>query len=77
VALETGEVMIGVAGSLSSGAVIFVAMAASILLLCLRAWFGTTGIILNRRVTILLDGSTVLMVALFLLLVLFRFKALA
>lgn len=69
--------MIGVAGSLSSVTVIFVTMGASTLLLCVRAWCGTMGVILNRRVAILLDVSSVVMVALFLALVIFRFKALA
>jgi hypothetical protein len=60
-----------------SVAAVFVTLFACVFLLSLRAWRGLTGLLLNRRVTLLLDGAILVLMFLFILFVIVRFKTLA
>lgn len=64
-------------GGLSAVPVVFTTMMASLVLLGVRAWCGITEVALTRSVSILLNSSCVVMVALFLVLVFVRFRTLA
>lgn len=57
----------------SAGAVL-VTLLASVVLLSLRAWSGASGFKLTRRVSLMLDGAVVILLVLFLVLVVVRFK---
>jgi hypothetical protein len=69
--------MIGASGALGSVPVVFVTLITCIILLCLRTWIGESRIVLVRRVALLVTGSTVFLLALFLFVVFIRFKTLA
>jgi len=56
---------------------VLVTLVASLIFLIVRAWRAVTGLILSRRVSLLLDAAIVVFLALFLVLVLVRFKTLA
>ena len=64
-------------GPFGSVAAVFVTLVACLFLLSLRAWRGITGLLLNRRVSLLLDGAIVVLMFLFILFVYIRFKTLA
>ena len=52
-------------------------LVACVVLLCVRTWLGVMGIVLLRRVTVLLNTSVIVLLTLFLLVVILRFKTLA
>lgn len=65
------------ASPLGSVAAVFVTLFACVILLSLRAWRRITGLLLNRRVSFLLDGSILVLLFLFALFVVVRFKTFA
>lgn len=69
--------LIASSNALGSVPVVFAALAACLILLCLRTWLGVTGVAVVRRVSILLTGSTIVFLALFLTVVFIRFTSLA
>lgn len=68
------SVMLGDAVAVASATALLVIIIASLVLLAIRAWSGTTGLVLTRRVSLLLNGSIVVLIVVFLLLVFVRFK---
>jgi hypothetical protein len=72
-----GDVLIASSSALGSVPVVFVTLVATLILLCLRTWLGVTGVGVVRRVSILLTGSTIVFLALFLIVVFIRFKSLS
>jgi hypothetical protein len=56
---------------------VLVTMVASVILLSLRAWCATTGVVLTRPVALLLDGAIALLFVVFAVLVIIRFETLA
>jgi hypothetical protein len=64
-------------GGLASYQIVLVTLVACIALLCVRTWLGVMGIVLLRRVTVLLNISVIVLLTSFLLVVILRFKTLA
>jgi hypothetical protein len=54
-----------------------VTMVAGVILLSLRAWCATTGVVLTRPVALLLDRAIAVLVVVFVVLVIIRFETLA
>lgn len=65
------------ASVLTSYQIVLVTLIASIVLLCVRAWLGARGIVIIRRVSVLLNAAIIFFAFLFLLTVILRFKTLA
>jgi ABC-type antimicrobial peptide transport system permease subunit len=63
-------------GALAAGPPVLATLLANILLLCLRAWSGSTDLIQSRRLFYLLDGMIAVAFVLFLVLVVIRFETL-
>ena len=63
--------------SLAKGAGVLSTLLESVFLLSLRAWARSCGVIISRRVFLLLDTATVVFVVLFIFFVVVRFDALA
>jgi hypothetical protein len=72
----SGILLAGV-GALASYQIVLVTLVACIVLLCVRTWLGVMGIVLFRRVTVLLNISVIVLLTSFLLVVILRFKTLA
>ena len=70
------NVLLASAVSLSTSPVELVILIASMILLSLRTWIGLTGVVLTRRATQLLTGTTLFLILIFLVLVYVRFRAL-
>jgi hypothetical protein len=64
-------------GALASYQIVLTTLVACVVLLCVRTWLGVMGIVLLRRVTVLLNTSVIVLLTLFLLVVILRFKTLA
>ena len=64
-------------GALASYQIVLAMLVACLVLLCVRTWLGVMGIVLFRRVTVLLNISVIVLLAFFLLVVILRFKTLA
>jgi hypothetical protein len=60
--------------ALGAAEVVLVTFVACIVLLCVRAWCGTMGVTLTRRVSMLLDGSTVGLLVILAVVIVIRFK---
>jgi hypothetical protein len=56
---------------------VLVTMVAGVILLSLRAWCATTGVVLTRPVALLLDRAIAVLVVVFVVLVIIRFETLA
>ena len=63
--------------SLAKGAGVLSTLLECVLLLCLRAWTRSSGVVLSRRVVLLIDTATIVFVVLFIFFVVARFDALA
>jgi hypothetical protein len=63
--------------SLAKGAGVLATLLECIFLLCLRVWARERGVVISRRVVLLLDAATVVFVVLFIFFVIARFDALA
>jgi uncharacterized membrane protein len=63
--------------SLAKGAGVLSTLLECVFLLCLRAWTRSSGVVISRRVVLLLDTATVVFVVLFIFFVVARFHALA
>ncbi len=63
--------------SLANGTGVLSSLLECVLLLALRAWTRSSGVILSRRVVLLIDTATVVFVVLFIFFVVARFDALA
>lgn len=68
------EVLIASPSALGAAQVVLVTFIACIVLLCVRAWCGVMAIALTRRVSALLDVSTVLFLVLLAVVIVIRFK---
>lgn len=64
-------------GALASYQIVLATLVACVVLLCVRTWLGVMGIVLLRRVTVLLNIAVAVLLTLFLLVVILRFKTLA
>ncbi|HVA71035.1 MAG TPA: hypothetical protein VNF08_06905 [Acidimicrobiales bacterium] len=64
-------------GALAAPPAVLVTMVASLILLAIRAWAGTVGLTLTRRVSLYVDGAIGIFFVLFVLFVIIRFKSLA
>jgi len=64
-------------GALASPPAVLVTMVACLVLLAVRAWSGTVGLPLTRRVALYVDGSIGIFFVLFVVFVIIRFKSLA
>jgi uncharacterized membrane protein len=71
-----GEVL-AMGHSLARGAGVLSTLLECVFLLCLRAWARSRGVIVSRRVVLLIDTATVVFVVLFIFFVVARFEALA
>ncbi len=60
--------------ALSAVPVVFITLAAAVLLLCVRAVCGAMHVLLTRTVSLMLDASIGVMTVLFVVLVVYRFK---
>ena len=60
----------------ATSAAVLVTLIASVLMLAVRAWTRTTDYRMHRRVRFLIDGVIILIVTLFLVLVVVRFRTL-
>jgi hypothetical protein len=63
-------------GALATAPAVLASILANVLLLTVRAWVGSLGLIHSRRLFYLLDGMIALAFVLFLVLVVLRFKTL-
>ena len=63
--------------SLAKGVGVLSTLLECIFLLCLRVWARERGVVISRRVVLLLDAATVVFVVLFIFFVIARFDALA
>jgi hypothetical protein len=63
--------------SLAKGAGVLSTLLECTFLLCLRVWVRERGVVISRRVALLLDAATVVFVVLFVFFVIARFDALA
>jgi len=72
-----GSGVVASLGSYASPQAVFISLAASVLLLVLRAWSGTNGVVLSRLVGYLLVVVIAALIALFLALVFIRFRTVA
>jgi hypothetical protein len=68
--------LIAISGSLATAPSVLAVLVACSLLLSLRAWSGTAGVIRPRQFTLLLDGIIAFGFAFFLFLVIVRFETL-
>ncbi len=71
-----GEFLIA-SGPLAGPPAVLVTMIACLLLLAVRAWAGTIGLALTRRVSLYVDGAIGIFFVLFVVFVIIRFKSLA
>jgi hypothetical protein len=64
-------------GALAGPPAVLVTMVACLVLLAVRAWTGTVGLPLTRRVALYVDGALAIFFVLFVVFVIIRFKSLA
>jgi hypothetical protein len=64
-------------GALANPPAVVVTMVTCLILLVVRAWAGTVGVTLTRRVSLYVDGAIGIFVVLFVVFVFIRFKTLA
>jgi ABC-type antimicrobial peptide transport system permease subunit len=70
-------VFIAESGAFAGPPAVLVTLIASLILLAIRAWVGSEGFTLTRRVSHYLDGAIGIFFVLFVLIVIVRFKSLA
>ena len=70
-------VLLFASGALVGPPVVLVTMVACLILLAVRAWSGTVGLTLDRRLSLYIDGAIGIFFVLFMVFIIIRFTSLA